>query len=100
MSTTAGVRWQRQAVCARETPDAPELWTPDRRPERAVRTHLQQMCRRCPVRRRCAENAVSTAAESGIYAGIWVPERVYRAAWESAVDALARIADETLAVTA
>lgn len=75
MSMVAGLDWQKRAVCYLETSDAPELWTPERRPGRTVRLHLEQMCHRCPVRRQCAAEALATEAETGIYAGVWVPER-------------------------
>ncbi|MCH9732005.1 MAG: WhiB family transcriptional regulator [Actinomycetia bacterium] len=75
MSTVDGLDWQKRAVCYLETSDAPEMWTPERRPQRGVREQLEQMCQRCPVRRRCATEAFITEAESGIYAGVWVPER-------------------------
>lgn len=51
MMWVSGQRWKGQAVCFLETPDAPELWTPDRKPARATRVHLERMCQRCPVRR-------------------------------------------------
>jgi len=68
------------------------LWTPDRRPGRAVRVHLEEMCRRCPVRRRCAADAVSTAAECGMYAGVWVPQLHQLDAWVAAMAKLRVIA--------
>ncbi|ORX13066.1 WhiB family transcriptional regulator [Mycobacterium xenopi] len=87
-----GQQWRRNAVCYLETPDAPELWTPERRPPRTVRVHLEQMCRRCPVRRQCAEDAVFTQTQTGLYAGVWVPRRS-EDSWEAAMARLRAIAD-------
>ena len=56
--TISGQQWRNRAVCCLETPDAPELWTPEHRPKCYVRVHLEQMCQRCPVRRECAADAV------------------------------------------
>lgn len=88
-------RWGAEAVCYRETPDAPELWTPERRPAQPVWTHLQQMCQRCPVRRRCAAEAVATEQQSGIYAGVFVPERRKSKTWAAAMKQLRGIAAES-----
>lgn len=68
-------RWQDQAVCFVETGATPELWTPEHRPRRAVRVHLEGMCQRCPVRQECARNAVLMGEQAGMYAGVFVPER-------------------------
>ena len=80
------------AVCVLETSAAPELWTPDRKPKRAVFVHLESMCQRCPVRARCASNAVATEAEAGVYAGVWVLERNKKAPWAEAMTRLGHIA--------
>lgn len=85
--------WSQQAVCHRETPDTPQLWTPERRPAANVWTHLQAMCQRCPVRRRCAQEAVHNAYQCGIYAGVFVPERSKEARWGEAMATLRAIAD-------
>lgn len=103
MGTTAGEHWQQQAVCALETPDAPWIWTPDRRPRQEQREHLGQMCQRCPVRRTCAAEAIEEDSQSGVYAGVWVPEQVDRAAWAAARAQLRLIAvrgEDDLAVSA
>lgn len=92
MNPVTGSHWQRRAVCVQETSDAPELWTPDRKPARAVRVHLEQMCQRCPVRRTCAANAVSAGAEAGMYAGVWVPQRSAKKSWAAAMQRLVLIA--------
>jgi Transcription factor WhiB len=84
--------WRRRAVCFTEMSDAPELWTPNTRPADKVRVHLERMCQRCPVRRQCAEDAVSTEAESGMYAGVWVPEHKENNGWYAAMDELRLIA--------
>lgn len=91
----AGSRWRERAVCLVETGGAPELWTSDRRPPAAVRTHLEQICRRCPVRRDCAAFALTTGAQCGMYAGVWVPEGTQSggAAWAAAMGRLRTIAD-------
>lgn len=102
MNVVSGVRWQRWAVCVQETSDAPELWTPDRKPAGAVRVHLERMCRRCPVRRTCAANAVHTGAQAGMYAGVWVPQRRPEKAWVAAMQRLVLVAGgvEAGAITA
>ena len=87
-----GQAWRRRAVCFLETSAAPELWTPDRAPARRVQVHLQQMCRRCPVRRECAAEAVALGAEAGMYAGVWVPEHRTGHGWAAAIEALRVIA--------
>ena len=92
MRAAAGLQWRTRAVCYLETSDAPELWTPERRPARTVRVHLEQMCQRCPVRRQCAGEAVLTEAETGMYAGVWVPERKENNGWAAAMDQLRRVA--------
>lgn len=98
MSIVEGLDWQKRAVCYLETSDAPEMWTPERRPARTVRLHLEQMCQRCPVRRQCATDALATDAETGFYAGVWVPERKDNSAhdkartWSGARDQLRAIA--------
>ncbi len=92
MNAATGSHWTRLAVCVQETSDAPELWTPDRKPARAVRVHLEQMCQRCPVRRTCADNAVNTDAEVGMYAGVWVPQRSAEKSWVAAMQRLQLIA--------
>jgi len=92
MNAATGSHWQRRAVCVQETSDAPELWTPDRKPARIVRVHLEQMCQRCPVRRTCAANAVNTGAETGMYAGVWVPQRSAEKSWVAAMQRLQLIA--------
>jgi WhiB family redox-sensing transcriptional regulator len=92
MNAATGSHWQRRAVCVLETPDAPEVWTPDRKPARTVRLHLEQMCQRCPVRRDCALNAVTNGAETGMYAGVWVPQQSERKSWAAAMQRLERIA--------
>ena len=88
----SGQQWRRRAVCFLETPDAPEVWTPDRLPARNVRVHLERMCQRCPVRRQCAADAVFAEAETGMYAGVWVPERKENNGWAAAMDKLRQIA--------
>lgn len=91
MMTLQGQRWRMRAVCYVETADAPQLWTPECRPTRDVRVHLERMCRRCPVRRACAADAVASEAEGGMYAGVWVPERRKKAQWSAAMDRLGEI---------
>ena len=77
MSTAAEVQqWQKRAVCYLETSDAPELWTSDRRPRDLLRKELQRMCRRCPVQVDCAAEAVLTDAETGTYAGVYLPQNI------------------------
>lgn len=91
--TARALRWQSQAVCALETSGAPELWTPDRRPAGVVFAELQRMCGRCPVRRQCARAAVDSEADTGLYAGVWIPERSQGRPWLSAMDKLRVLAE-------
>lgn len=92
MTSATGLHWKRRGVCVVETPDAPEIWTPDRKPARTVRVHLEQMCQRCPVRPNCATAAVVDEAQSGMYAGVWVPQQTEKRAWAEAMGRLERIA--------
>lgn len=110
MKVVTGQRWRLKAVCSLETPDVPEVWTPDRKPRRAVLVNLQRMCQRCPVHGECASDAVGSEADSGVYAGVWVPDPHRDVdAWQVAMNELCRIAagssdrvagDEALAVSA
>lgn len=92
MIAIRGQQWRKKAVCHLETPDAPELWTPEHRPHHYVRVHLEQMCQRCPVRRACAADAVLSGTEAGMYAGVWVPEHRKKKQWAEAMDTLREIA--------
>ena len=76
MSAAAELEWQKRAVCYLETSDAPEMWTSDRRPHGLLRKELQRMCARCPVRARCAADAVFTDAETGTYAAVYLPQNI------------------------
>ncbi len=76
MSAAAESEWQKRAVCFLETSAAPELWTSDRRPHGLLRKELQRMCARCPVQVQCAANAVFTDAETGTYAGVYLPQNI------------------------
>lgn len=98
MSAAAGLDWKRRGVCVVETPDAPEIWTPDRKPARTVLGHLEQMCQRCPVRPDCAAEAVADQAQSGMYAGVWVPQRTEKKAWADAMQRLGHLAGVTTVV--
>ncbi|MFV8227476.1 WhiB family transcriptional regulator [Mycolicibacterium fortuitum] len=97
MSAAAGLDWKRRGVCVVETPDAPEIWTPDRKPARTVLRHLEQMCQRCPVRPDCAAEAVADQAQAGMYAGVWVPQRQRstKQAWADAMQRLEHLAGVT-----
>ena len=90
--------WRARAVCALETSGAPELWTSDRRPTGVVAAEMEAMCHRCPVRADCARWALDTAADTGMYAGVWVPERSQIQAWQGAHEDLRRIAALSVAV--
>lgn len=92
MTPRAGPVAADQQVCIVETPDAPELWASDRQPTPAVRKHLEQMCLRCPARLSCAEDAVDQGAQTGMYAGVWVPQQSDRQKWLTAMDRLRQIA--------
>jgi WhiB family redox-sensing transcriptional regulator len=76
MSVAAESGWTKRAVCVLETSDAPELWTSDRRPHGLLRKELARMCTRCPVRTRCAAEAVFTDAEAGTYAGVYLQQNI------------------------
>lgn len=90
--TISGQLWRRKAVCFVEMPDAPEVWTPPRKPPLAVLVPLEQMCQRCPVRRECARDAVASEAECGMYAGVWVPEHKESNGWSPAMAKLCEVA--------
>ena len=92
MTQSPGSGAHDQMVCIVETPDAPELWASDRRPTPSVRKHLEQMCLRCPERRSCAGSAVDQGAQTGMYAGVWVPQQSDRKQWLAAIDELRHIA--------
>lgn len=100
--------WRERAVCRLETPDAPDLWTPNRRPIRAVMVHLEAMCARCPVIRECAVDAVTEVEAEGVYASVWVPGKERRVARATAMRRLKQIigeptgdvVDETIGVPA
>lgn len=83
--------WQARSACKRETPDAPELWTTDRRPPRPVLVWLERMCEGCPVKRECAQAAVDSAGQAGMYAGRHIPERRSKL-WDDRMDELRAIA--------
>ncbi len=70
------MEWQKRAVCYLETSDAPEMWTSDRRPHGLLRRELERMCARCPVRSRCAAEAVFADAETGTYAGVYLHQNI------------------------
>lgn len=70
------MEWQKRAVCYLETSDAPEMWTSDRRPHGLLRRELERMCARCPVRSRCAAEAVLADAETGTYAGVYLHQNI------------------------
>jgi hypothetical protein len=86
--------WGREAVCAVETGAVPELWTSDRRPTGVVGAELERMCARCPVLAQCARQALEDRAESGIYAGVWVPGLDQQQRWQRAMDALRVVAEQ------
>lgn len=75
-----------------QTPDAPEMWTPERRPARPVMVRLQQICDECPVRRRCAAEAVASSAETWVAAGVFIPAQKRARGWAAAMEELERIA--------
>lgn len=76
MNVAAELEWQKRAVCYLETSDAPEMWTSDRRPRGLERRELERMCARCPVRVRCAADAVFRDEETGTYAGVYLPQNI------------------------
>lgn len=90
--SAGGRNWRREAVCFQETSCAPEEWTPNRQPVRAVRKSMESLCHRCPVLRRCADDALTAQAEGGLFAGVWMPERGDRGKWDEAAARLRVIA--------
>ena len=64
------MRWAQDAAC-RPSPH----WTSDERPQGQIEANLAAICAGCPVRRECAAHAVDSRAESGTYAGVWLPPR-------------------------
>lgn len=65
------VDWRDLAVCAGGDP---ELWFPPKgdpfRSEQAI-----MICRGCPVREQCAEDAIVTGVEHGVFGGMTPEER-------------------------
>jgi len=55
----------------------PRSWTSDIKPPAAQLELMARVCGRCPVLSECAAHALDTGAESGMYAGVWVPARRY-----------------------
>jgi WhiB family redox-sensing transcriptional regulator len=93
--SAGGRHWSSKAACFLETSSAPELWTPDRQPARALRKSMESLCYRCPVRRQCAAEAIRAHAEGGLFAGVWMPDRGERGKWDDAVGLLREIAGES-----
>lgn len=87
-----GQRWKLRGACSVQTPDVPDMWTPDHRPPQPVMVHLQQICAECPVRRQCAAEAVATGAQTVVAGGLFVPERRLTRSWAAAMGKLADIA--------
>lgn len=56
---------------------APEMWAPERKPHRPQLAVLASVCRGCPARRSCAQEALDDESGLiyGVIAGIWVPDR-------------------------
>ena len=83
--------WKEHAAC-RPSPH----WTSDEPPQGHIEACLVAICAGCPVRRECAAYAVDSRAESGTYAGVWLPPRWPGArrqiGWERARRQLGRIA--------
>ncbi|SIJ20864.1 transcription factor WhiB [Mycobacteroides abscessus subsp. abscessus] len=84
-------RWQSRAQCRSELEAAPELWTSDRTPRKAVRVHLEAVCARCPVARECATAAILSEAQCVFVAGVYVPEPAQRARYAAAMEELSQI---------
>ena len=85
------MRWFEYAAC-RPSPH----WTSDEPPQGHIEARLAAICAGCPVRRECAAWAVNERAESGTYAGVYLPPRWPGArrqiGWERARRQLGRIA--------
>jgi len=73
---------------------AGEMWAPERKPRRPELAVLAGVCRKCPARRACAEEALDDESGLiyGVIAGIWVPEQ--GAARQDAMDVLRIIAGQ------
>ena len=68
--------WQRTGACRDADPDL--FFPPDsgRGPRRAAReAAAKAVCRRCPVRRRCAAHALATPEPYGIWGGLAEADR-------------------------
>lgn len=63
--------WMDDALCAQTDP---ELWFPEKG-ESATRA--RQICGQCPIRQRCAEYALETGQEYGVWGGLNAAERSY-----------------------
>lgn len=63
--------WQDRALCAQCDPDSffPELGQPNQI------HHAKMICRRCPVRAQCLDDALENNERFGIWGGMTVPER-------------------------
>lgn len=77
--------------------DDPNRWTPGRRPLKADLDQMFFVCNKaCPVKQKCAANALHTEAEEGVYAGVWVPTKygssgAVRRVWREAREELREI---------
>ena len=85
------MRWVEYAAC-RPSPH----WTSDEPPQGHIEARLAAICAGCPVRRECAAWAVNERAESGTYAGVYLPTR-RRVGWERGRRQLGRIASGEVA---
>jgi WhiB family redox-sensing transcriptional regulator len=64
-----GEHWSASAVCAQVDP---ALFTPDRG---NGRRETREMCRRCPVRVECLDEALANDEQFGIWGGLNLRER-------------------------
>lgn len=81
----------------------PEMWAPERKPKQPQLANLASVCRVCPARRACAQEALEDKSGLiyGVIAGIWVPDT--GGARQDAMDVLRIIASapgQQLAVSA
>lgn len=64
----SGMDWTLNAACRLNVD-----WTPEKEPSDGLRLAMASVCSGCTVRRPCASQALNEAAESGMYAGVWLP---------------------------
>lgn len=70
--------WMTKAACRPNRGQKPDpTWTPDTTPTAADQLAKYTTCIHCPVRRECANYAITTNASGGYYAGHYIPDGNY-----------------------